>query len=271
MENIIFEEKYLNNLYNKFNNKKYIHPDPLEFLYNYTDKKDIELVGFIASSLAYGKVCQILKSVKIILNKLGPYPYESILNINNFSKLFSGFKHRFTKDYELIAFLEAIKKVLIEHKTFENLFIKSILKTYETRNIEEFNALIKNNFKVIQSNYNTLLSNFTGSFKLGKSSLLPNPEKHSACKRLNLYLKWMIRKDNIDTGIWSNISPEILIIPLDTHIYKFAKKNKLTHRNTADFKTALEITNSFRKIAPLDPSKYDFAITRFGIRDDLKN
>jgi len=271
MNNLIFEKNKLEFIYKKFNHKKFIHPDPLEFLFNYTDKKDIELVGLISSSLAYGRVSQILKSVNFILKILAPSPYEFIKNTNDFDVLFKNFKHRFTKDYELSAFLKSIKKVILENGSIENLFSNSVCKTYKLNSIKEFNDLIKNNFEHVQKNYNLLLNNFVNSFKLGKSSLLSNPLKNSACKRLNLYLKWMIRKDKIDPGIWKNFSSEILIIPLDTHIFKFAKLNNLTVRNTPDFKTAIEITNSFKKISPRDPCKYDFAITRFGIWSNFNN
>jgi uncharacterized protein (TIGR02757 family) len=266
MDNLKINKKSLEKLYKKFNNKKYIHPDPLEFLYLYKNKKDIEIVALLASSLAYGRVCQILKSVSIVLEKLGKNPYDFILKTNDFNKLFKGFKHRFTKDYEISNFFYSLKKILIKYGSLENMFINCIFETFKPiSNLDDFNILLKKKTKLIQDNYLILLNNFIKKFELNKTSLLADPEKQSACKRLNLFLKWMIRKDNVDLGIWNHISSEILIIPLDTHMYKFAKLKGLTKRKDTSFKTAIEITNSFKKYAPFDPTKYDFAITRFGI------
>lgn len=261
----------LEKIYSEYNNRKYLHPDPLEFLHKYNKQEDIEAVGLIASGLAYGRVCQILKSVSKVLNELGETPSSFIKTSsrNNLKKIFYGFKHRFTTDIELVDFLCSIKDILIEFKTVEKAFVSSILKTYLCKNLEEFNKILKKDYLFFQSKYKEVLINFYRIFNLQKSSLLADPSKNSACKRLNLFLKWMIRKDEIDLGLWKNISPEILLIPLDTHMYQFAKSKKFTTRKNADFTTALEITKSFKKISPSDPTKYDFSITRFGIRSEL--
>jgi len=99
--------------------------------------------------------------------------------------------------------------------------------------------------------------------------LLSDPQMGSACKRLNLFLRWMVRQDLVDPGGWDKISRRKLIIPLDTHMYHFGKCYGLTKRNSADMKTAIEITNGFKRFEPTDPIKYDFSITRFGIRSDM--
>ena len=102
-----------------------------------------------------------------------------------------------------------------------------------------------------------------------KNSLLPSPRKGSACKRMNLFLRWMIRKDRVDPGGWKGIPTSKLIIPLDTHMHKICFKADITNRKQADMRTALEITRAFRGIAPEDPTRYDFALTRLGIRKEL--
>lgn len=261
----------LEKIYSQYNNKKFLHPDPLEFLHKYQKQEDIEAVGLIASGLAYGRVCQILKSVTKVLDKLSLSPSDFIINtkVSQFFKIFKNFKHRFTTENELVEFLSSIKNILIEHKTIENAFVKSILHTYSCKNLTEFNRLLKKDLPYIQNNYKEVLINFYKKFNLKKNSLLSDPAKNSACKRLNLFLKWMIRCDEIDLGVWENISPEILIIPLDTHMYQFAKSKNFTSRKSADFLAALEITKAFKKYSPSDPTKYDFCITRFGIRSEL--
>ena len=104
------------------------------------------------------------------------------------------------------------------------------------------------------------------------NSLISIPDGLSAYKRFNLYLRWMVRKDNVDPGGWENISPSKLIIPLDTHMYKICRTLKFTNRKQTDLKSALEITNSFKAYAPLDPVKFDFALTRLGInKSDVLN
>ena len=102
-----------------------------------------------------------------------------------------------------------------------------------------------------------------------KSSLLPDPSRGSAVKRLNLYLRWMVRKDDVDPGGWEDVPASKLIVPLDTHMYHFGQCYGFTCRKSADLKTAIEITRGFRQLNPEDPVKYDFAITRFGIRNEL--
>jgi uncharacterized protein (TIGR02757 family) len=98
--------------------------------------------------------------------------------------------------------------------------------------------------------------------------LVPEPGRGSACKRLHLYLRWMVRKDAVDPGGWDGIPASKLVIPLDTHMYQIGVALRLTKRNQADLRTALEITNAFREIVPEDPVRYDFALTRLGIRED---
>lgn len=238
--NKVFFEK----LYKEYNKKKYISPDPLEFVHQYKLKEDQELVAIIASSLAYGRVAQILKSVKIVLDVLGPNPKNYILNDSRYNKL-NYFKHRFTTSNEIINLLKNIKKVIIKYNSLENCFIKH----YKNGSIQ------------------TATEHF--ALELGTSSLISDPRKASALKRLNLFFRWMVRDDDVDLGCWSKVDKSDLIIPLDTHMYQFGIKHGFTSRKCPDLKTAIEITNAFKKFSPSDPVKYDFAITRFGIRKDL--
>ena len=243
--------KLLEEIYSKYNRREFVHPDPLEFLYHYDNCDDIEIVGLIASSLAYGNVKQILKSVENVLEPMGKRPSLWLKNRNEdeIKNSFSGFKHRFTTAEEFIQFLLGIKKVLEMDGPLKEFIRES--NTSSVVDIEE-----------------KLVEKIRGVFSLEKISLLPDVKKRSACKRLNLFFRWMVRKDEVDPGCWSDIlSPEILIVPLDTHMYKFALKAGFTERKSTDMKTAMEITKKFRKINPDDPVKYDFVITRAGIGD----
>lgn len=248
-------KKNLDKLYIKYNKKKFVHPDPLEFLYNYRDIRDREIAGLVASSLAYGRVAQILNSVSGVLDKMSSSPYAFLKNstLSSLKKACVGFKHRFAADENLYAMLSGIKYVLEEYGSLYACFLKGVGKREET---------------VLNG-----LEYFTGKMISGccgkPGHLIPIVTKGSACKRLNLYLRWMVRKDDVDPGGWEKIPPSMLIIPLDVHMHRIGRLIKFTERKQADMSTALEITSCFRKLAPEDPVKYDFALTRFGIRAEL--
>ncbi|MBU0545458.1 MAG: TIGR02757 family protein [Proteobacteria bacterium] len=245
----------LDKLYIKYNKKIFVHPDPLEFLYNYRDLRDREIAGFIASSLAYGRVAQILKSVSGVLDKMGSSPYAFLKNstLSSLGKKCGGFRHRFATDENLSSMLTGIKNVLEEYGSLYACFLRGVGEKDETvlKGLEFFTG--------------KLISGSCGS----PGHLIPLVTKGSACKRLNLYLRWMVRKDDVDPGGWDKIPPSMLVIPLDVHMHRISRLIGFTNRKQADMNTALEITSCFRKLAPEDPVKYDFALTRFGIRADM--
>ncbi len=245
----------INFFYKKYNKRSLVIPDPLQYLYGYEPLTDREIVALIASCLAYGNVKQILKSVGIVLNKLGDSPRRFLEQSSKSDILgsFSDFKHRFTTGQELADFLFAVKKIIEVNGSLEKCFCKELSDSDNT----VFNALnqfVKKLYRHIPSKIN---------------SLLPLPEKGSACKRLNLFLRWMVRKDNVDPGGWAQVPTSKLIVPLDTHLHKICTLLNFTTRKSADMRTALEITEQFKKIDINDPVKYDFALTRMGIRTDM--
>ena len=248
--NKIFEE-----LYERLNRRNHVHPDPLEFLYRYEDPRDREVAGLLASSLAYGRVAQILRSVSSVLDVMGPRPSEFILNSSRESLVesFSGFKHRFSTGEELSMTLFGTKRIIEKYGSLEACFVSGLC--------DEETIL-------------PALLNFARELRVpsnGKTnSLVPSHEKKSSMKRLNLFLRWMVRCDDVDPGGWSDISTEKLIVPLDVHMMRICKGLGITKRKSAGIKTALDITESFRKISPDDPVKYDFALTRLGIKKGVE-
>jgi len=242
----------LEKLYIAYNNRKYVHPDPLEFLYNYEDRKDREVVGLIASSLAYGRGSQILRSVSLVLDKMGPSPYLFIMESSprTFFECFKNFKHRFTTGDELSRLLAGIKEALKEYGSLNNCFLdKKVLKD-------------KLGGETIIPAILSFAEKLNVFSKEKCNSLIPSCSGNSAFKRLNLYLRWMVRSDNVDPGGWIDIPASGLIIPLDTHIYRISSKLGFTERKQANIKTAIEITGALKKFDRDDPVKYDFPLTR---------
>lgn len=244
---LIFEK-----IYADYNKRVYVSPDPLQFLYGYAHCLDREVAGLIASSLAYGRVAQILKSVSRVLDCLGPTPAEYLKHVcrEELEKKLAGFVHRFTDSCDMVNFLCCIRNVLNTYGSVENLFLSHFKgDTWEAmRGFAE---------------------DFLQCGGRGATFLMPDPSKGSACKRLALYLRWMVRNDEVDPGGWNEVQPSALIIPLDTHMFNICTELGLCSRKTPDGRAAIEITAAFRKVCPEDPTRYDFALTRFGIRNDM--
>jgi uncharacterized protein (TIGR02757 family) len=248
----MMDRRTLEGLYERYNRRSLVHPDPLEFLYDFHDPLDIEIVGLLASSLAYGNVKQILRSVSLVLTKMGPCPSAFLLNspFNRIAGTFSDFKHRFTTGQDLARLLWGVRRVIEKHGSLQKCFLSRLRRDDQT---------------VIPA-----LSAFVESvFPKGCDFLIPSPARGSACKRLNLFLRWMVRRDDVDPGGWDGVPPSKLLVPLDTHMHRIAVTLGLTKRKQADLRTAVEITEAFRKLSPSDPVRYDFVLTRFGIRKDL--
>ncbi len=240
---------YLEELYKKYNKQEFISPDPLQFLYKYREKADIEIIALIASSLAYGNVTTILKNIKkVTLTMKNPYIYILSAPEAKIKKDFKDFKHRFTTGEEISNLLIALKRIYESYDSLFDFF---------------FGIYNENNTNIIDT-----LKVFSKYFKQSPT-LIPDVSKGSACKRLFLFLRWLIRNDNVDIGIWDKIPSSCLIVPVDTHMLNISNMLKFTTNKNATLKTAIEITNNFREITPEDPVKYDFVLTRFGIRKDL--
>jgi uncharacterized protein (TIGR02757 family) len=247
-----FSRDALDELYDRYNRREFVHPDPLEFLYNYEDLRDRELVGLVASSLAYGRVNQILKSVSTVLERLGPSPSRFLerSSPSTLHEAFRGFKHRFTTGDELADLLSGARRIVLEYGSMEDCFAAGMGREDST----VLPALTR------------FVKELTGCRDASGCMFLPSPLRGSACKRLNLFLRWMVRRDDVDPGGWSSIAPSKLIVPLDTHMFRIGSSMNLTQRKQADMRTALEITSGFQTIVSSDPVKYDFSLTRLGIR-----
>lgn len=250
-----FTRDRLEELYKKYNKREYVHPDPLEFLYGYPKVEDREVVALIASSLAYGRVEQILKSVTRVLNVLGRSPHRYIMEVpkDYIKEELSGFRHRFNTGADIVEMIEGIKKVTKKYSSLNGCFVAGLEKGGSTVSALDFfvSELSKGNGEKVHF-------------------LLPTPVGGSACKRLNLFLRWMVRSDDVDPGGWKGVDCSGLLIPLDTHMYRNCRELGLTDRKSPDLKTVIQITEAFKRIIPEDPVRYDFVISRMGIRKDIR-
>ena len=254
MARIVLSKELLEAVYERFNRPEFIAPDPLQCVLKYRSLRDRELVGLIASGLAYGRVASILVSVDKVLAILGPQPSKRLEELDDrwLDEAFADFRHRWTSGEEVASLLKGIRNTRAQYGSLEKCFLSA-----------------KNEEPSVVSGLTSLMETLLREGGLSKNSLLPQPASGSASKRPLLFLRWMVRKDAVDPGGWKKVDPAGLIVPLDTHMYQFAKKMRMTRRKQANLKTAVEITSKYARFCPEDPVKYDFALTRLGIRLEL--
>ncbi|MFC2094458.1 TIGR02757 family protein [Bacteroidota bacterium] len=238
-----------------------IEPDPLQFPHLYKDEKDIEAMAFISSVFAYGTVAQIVNILKKIVRLMNNQPHKFIINVEkkNLKAKLEGLKHRFYNENDIRTFFLALKKVYDKHSSLKNMFLM---------NYSEEEPNLKSGISAFSKEMlNTAHSvNSLKELSYGVKFMFPLPEKGSACKRMHLFLRWMVRKDELDFGLWNEVPAGKLIIPVDTHIAKIARRLKLTSRKVVNWKMAEEITEELKKYDPDDPVKYDFALCHIGMR-----
>jgi uncharacterized protein (TIGR02757 family) len=245
--------------------------DPLATLHEFSRRKDLETAGLIAAVLAYGRVETIIRSVRELFGRMEHQPFTFITTVDYEFKcrVLHGFKHRFNTGEDIALFLQAIASVIGEYGTIEAFFtemlkrsppVTELSKPAEAGNgiagaITAFSTTVKQRALAIAGI-------LPGKFNF----LIPSPATGSACKRMNMYLRWMVRPDDgIDLGVWKKIPAAQLIIPVDTHIAKIARKEGMTHRIVADWRMAKEITDYLRLIDPEDPVRFDFSLCRSGM------
>jgi uncharacterized protein (TIGR02757 family) len=250
----------LDQLYESFN---YIDSatDPIQIVRRFERADDREVVGFCAAALAFGRVASVLQSIERLLAILGPEPakYIRAFDPKRNRREFSGLVHRWIRDVDLVALIWVLKQMLDRAGSIEGFFlegdrapgdVESALEAFSTR------ALALD----LQSVYGGALPT-----RAGVQYFFPRPSAGSGCKRLNLFLRWMVRRDALDLGVWSRVAPARLIVPLDTHVIRVGRCLRLTRRVSPGWAMAREITESLRQIDPDDPVKYDFALCHLGM------
>ncbi|MEK7431900.1 MAG: TIGR02757 family protein [Cyanobacteriota bacterium] len=257
---------YLDSLVDKYKNPSFITNDPIRFPHRYTDIKDQEIIGFVAAMMAQGRRTKIVESIEKIEVLMDKKPYEYIMNFDyevekERFKDFSHFAYRNILGSEIVCVFHLLKQVLIKYGSLKKLFLEG-LNPKTQKNVKE--ALIHFTDTIFNQMPPPDVT-IDGKIK----ALLPSPERGSACKRLNMMLRWFVRKDDVDLGIWSEVPASMVLIPLDFHVSKLSRELGLTSRKQDDWKTAEEITEKLKEFDPIDPTKYDFAIFGIGISGDV--
>jgi uncharacterized protein (TIGR02757 family) len=260
VKNLNHLQTNLEKLYTKYNKRSLIPPDPLQFVYQYDNPRDKEIVALLSSALAYGNVRQIQNSLTKLFACLGPHPHDFVLNFTTPErKKLKNFKHRFNTGNDIADLLMVLKTIYRQNSTLEN-FFSAHYNPSDSNIIPALTTFTKNFLKIYTDKFRKTPPR---SFQY----LLPNPANGSPCKRLNMLMRWMVRKDNIDTGLWRSIKTSALIIPMDTHITRITKLLKFHNKKNISLKTAVKVTAGFAEINPDDPVKYDFALCRLGMEN----
>ncbi len=258
---------HLDTFLDNFPKEKHLGSDPVQFVHRYQDPVDREIVGLIASVFAYGNVKIVLRTVNNVLSYLGPAPSRTIASFDprRDSRRLRGFYHRFNTSRDLAVLFWIIRRALEEYGSLESVLVSTLSPndTDVTGALENFSGTL------LGFGHERFYPRGELKRRVGVRFFFPAPSQGSACKRLNLYLRWMVRpEDGIDCGVWMRIKPRQLVIPLDTHIARISSYIGLTDMRSPGWPMALDITRSLRKLHCDDPLRYDFALCHLGIAGD---
>ena len=239
--------------------------DPIVFLSRYESDEDREVVGWIASAFAYGRIETIQDNVGAILEPLGRHPARAIDRIEDFRgfarERLRGFRHRFHGGQDAALLLFAIARARAVAGSVRQFFEEAFRP--EERDIG--GLLTRVVAKIEATDFRPILNRRSIPSGSPARFFFPDPARGSACKRWNLYLRWMVRRDRLDYGLWPAIPTNRLVMPTDTHIHLVSRRLGLTRRKSADWKTAREITDRLARFDPADPVRFDYALCRIGI------
>lgn len=245
--------KDLETLYETFNDRRYRSTDPIQFAYRYTDPEDIELAAFIAALFAYGNVKSMCSAIEKVINFLGPHPCDKLkqLRATDLEDGLSEIYYRFFSTEDIHHLLLKTSEILRAQGSLSRCMQDCWRQS--NQDIIEALCLFRNLF--VDSRF----------CSRGLKFMFPHP-KEGAAKRLHMFMRWMVRSDEVDLGLWRFIPSSALIVPLDTHVFRAARRLRLTRKKTPNLKAALEVTQALKSLCPGDPLKYDFALCHSGMR-----
>jgi len=260
-------KRRLDELYLHYDHR-FVDPDPLQFVRAQANDADREVVGLLASALAFGNVKAIKGAIAAVLEALGPSPAAALhrLEPRDLARRLGRFRHRWISGRDVACLLHLVGQIREAHGTIEAFFAKG----HDDGASDVGPALASFSSRALALDHGGLYRGRRVPSDAGVRFLLPSPEQGSACKRLNLYLRWMVRKDSVDLGLWTSVRPSALIIPIDVHIYNVARRVRLTRYKSPGWAMARDLTARLRRFDPEDPVKYDFAFHRMGLfkKDD---
>jgi uncharacterized protein (TIGR02757 family) len=251
----------LESLYTTFD-----HPDaatdPVHLVRRYPSGEDREIVGFCAAALAFGRVASVLQSIEALLSVMGPHPARFVRAFKpiQHSRRIEPLVHRWIRGRDLVALLLVLQRMLRQSGTIEDFFIAGD----DPSAPDVGQALDSFCRRALDTDLREAYGRSVPT-RAGVCYFFPRPSAGSACKRLNLFLRWMVRRDAIDLGVWTKVSPARLIVPLDTHVIRLGQCLRLTRYTSPGWKMAAEITASLRSINPADPVRYDFSLCHVGM------
>ncbi len=246
--------------------QQHLGNDPLSFCHRYPDPVDREIAAVIASSFAYGSIVIILRTLEAIFAELGASPRRYVENFDPQAglRIFSRFKHRFNDGRDLSALLWGMRQMVEESGSIDAYFLPG----HNAGDRDVSGSLNRYTAAVLALDYTAVFGTSAIPADSYFPFLFPAPASGSACKRLCMMLRWLVRPaDGIDLGLWNGVSPAQLIIPVDTHVSRISRYLGLTGRKAADWRMAQEITAALRTFDPADPVKYDFSLAHLGISD----
>lgn len=244
-------KEFLDEKVDYYNHPRFVESDPIQIPHRFHNKEDIEISGFLTASIAWGNRKSIIKNATKMMSLMGESPYDFVINHREEQlEQLLPFVHRTFNGHDLIQFIKSLQHIYQNHHGLESLFKKHITNDSTQVAIARFKDAFFENEHLARTQKH-----------------ISNPEKGSAAKRINMYLRWMVRSDNsgVDFGIWDTISPAVLSCPLDVHSGRVARKLGLLKRKQNDAKALLELDNSLRKLDSKDPVKYDFALFGLGV------
>jgi uncharacterized protein (TIGR02757 family) len=242
--------------------------DPIQIVRRYTRPDDREVVGLIASSLAFGRVLSVLQSIERVLAAMGPEPaaYLRRFDPTRDARPFASIVHRWTRGRDIVALLWVMRQMIDRGGSIEGFFLEG----YDAAADDVERALDSFSDRALALDLTAVYGRGGRAASrarrtLGVRYFFPRPSKGSGCKRLNLFLRWMVRRDALDLGVWSRVSPATLIVPLDTHVIRVGRCLRLTTYTSPGWPMARQITASLRELDRDDPVKYDFALCHLGM------
>ena len=241
----------------QYNQPGFIENDPIVIPHGFSRKQDIEIMGFWAAILAWGQRKTIIAKCRELINLMDGSPYDFIINHEESDlKPFLNFKHRTFNDTDTLYFIHFFKQHYSHFDSLEYAFLPQGNHT-------------KPSMELMLNYFRAYFFSISDDFPRRTLKHVSAPSQKSSCKRLNMFLRWMVRKDNhgVDFGIWNKINPSDLICPIDLHVERVARKLGLIERKQLDWLTATELTDNLKQFDPLDPVKYDFALFGLGIEE----